>query len=166
MGTLERLNDAKFLFDAERYEGALLSVLVAAAATSRKRFPQGTPSRKNPVKTMGDGEAFETFFAEEMSRVGKCSVLFDGKCNPSEFIFYKWMRCSLAHEAELPPHIDFYQEANLNVVKIGAEPGPPERLRISYSVVLLIGWLVATSRENSDLPPSIAQFFLPRATQA
>jgi len=59
-----RIEDARVLANAGRDEGALLMLLVAVAATARKRFPLGTPSRRDSG-TMGEREAFETFLTEE-----------------------------------------------------------------------------------------------------
>src|SRR5262245_31631524 len=44
-GVHARLEDAKVLYEAGRIDGALLTTLVAVAATSKKRYPK---------KTMGD----------------------------------------------------------------------------------------------------------------
>ena len=39
MSIEHRIKDALYLWEDERYEGALLNVLVAVAATSRLRYP-------------------------------------------------------------------------------------------------------------------------------
>src|ERR1035441_6386998 len=77
-----RIEDAGVLSDNGRFEGALLMLLVAVAATSRKRYPDGTPSRKDASKKMGDGEAFTTFLRDEIWRLVKEDsdfVVFQGK---------------------------------------------------------------------------------------
>lgn len=155
MSITNRLVDMKLLYDAGRHEGALLSVLVAVAGSSRKRFPLGTKSRKNSSKQMGDAEAFETFMGEEMQRVGACSVMFDGQCNAAERIFYKWLRCSLAHEAELPDQVVFRAGPSNCEASIRRDAGPPERLVITHPIVLLIGHVVSTACDNSDVPESV-----------
>lgn len=161
MSVTARLEDAKLLYDHGRHEGALLSVLVAAAGTSRRRFPRGTQSRRNPKTKMGDGEAFETFVAEEMQRVGTCAVYFNGQCNSAEKVFYKWLRCSLAHEAELPNEIVFCAGEHNNVAGLCWEAGPPERLIVTHPVVLLIGHVVATAPENAGVPETVRQLMVP-----
>lgn len=161
MSITNRLVDAKLLYDTDRHEGALLSVLVAVAGSSRRRFPKGTKSRTSPAKDMGDREAFETFIGEEMKRVGACSVLFDGKCNSAESIFYKWLRCSLAHEAELPEQVVFHAGQSPREASICRDPGPPERLCITHPMVLLIGYVVSTAQENSDVPVGVRQSLTP-----
>lgn len=162
MSITNRLIDAALLYDAGRYEGSLLSVLVAAGGTSRKRFPRGTISRRDPSKQMTDAEAFETFVGEEMQRIGACSVMFGGQCNAAERIFYKWLRCSLAHEAELPEHVAFEAGSSPCVASIHRDAGPPERLIITYPIVLLIGHVVATATENVDVPEDVKRSLAPR----
>lgn len=61
MSVHDRLDDARVLYAAGRRTGALLSVLVAVAATSRKRYP------KSDVPS--DGDAFRKFVAEEMMTI-------------------------------------------------------------------------------------------------
>jgi hypothetical protein len=161
MSVMNRLVDAKLLYDAGRHEGALLSVLVAVAGSSRKRFPSGTRSRRDASRQMGDAEAFESFMGEEMQRVGACRVLFGGQCHTAERIFYKWLRCSLAHEAELPEQVVFQAGPSNCQASICRDQGPPERLVITHPIVLLIGQVVSMACENSDVPVSVRQSMAP-----
>jgi hypothetical protein len=156
-----RLEDAKLLYDSGRHEGALLSVLVAVSGSSRRRYPQGTKSIKDPSNLMGDAEAFKTFVAAEMQRVGACSVLFDGKCNSAEEVFYKWLRCSLAHEAELPRQIAFQPGPSNCQASICIAPGSPERLVVTHPIVLLIAHVVSTAAENADIPERVRRSLWP-----
>ena len=162
MSISNRLQDARVLYDAGRHEGALLSVLVAVAGSSRRRFPQETVSRREASKKMGDGEAFETFLLEEMQRIGVCAVYFNGECRSAEKIFYKWLRNSLAHEAALPKDIVFRPDESDRVARIERDPGPPERLVVTHPVVLLLGHVVSTARENSDIPEAVRGLLHPR----
>ena len=57
MSVRARIDDAKALYGAHRIEGCLLLLLVAVAATSRKRYPK---------TRMNDGDAFKTFLHDEM----------------------------------------------------------------------------------------------------
>lgn len=164
MSISNRLVDAKFLYDAGRHEGALLSVLVAAAGTSRKRYPRGTISLREPTRQMGDGEAFETFMADEMRKIGACAVYFNGQCNSAEKVFYKWLRCSLAHEAELPEEICFQPSVAHNTASLCRVPGPPERLVVTHTIALLIGHVVASASENSDVSVEVQQMMQPTPT--
>ena len=69
---------AGLLFQNGRKEGALMLVLIAVAATSRKRYPKSIIS--------GDGQAFRKFASEEMSKYApgwsentKAEIEFHGK---------------------------------------------------------------------------------------
>ena len=110
-GICARVNDARLLWNHGRREGAFLNALIAVAALSRQLYP--APK---------DREAFEKCFADfRGTRIG---VEFRGECHQIEHIFYKWMRCNLVHEAELPPDIQFAEdEADRMSVRAG---GPPE----------------------------------------
>jgi hypothetical protein len=105
MSVKSRIDDARALWHAGRKEGALLSVLVAAAATSRKRYPRGATPKK------GDREAFTCFLKEEFPKIirftSAISVRFRGEILRIEDLLYKFVRCELAHEAELPEDVYF-----------------------------------------------------------
>src|SRR5687768_15775776 len=91
-----RIEDAGLLADHGRLEGALLMLLVAVAATSRKRYPRGTPSKKKPSEQMRDGEAFRTFLRDEIWRLVKEHsdlVKFEGEERPIEDFLYEFLRC-------------------------------------------------------------------------
>ncbi len=57
MSIRSRLEDATILFSAGRREGAFVQVLVAAAATSRKRYKQDE---------WDDAESFKNFIYDEL----------------------------------------------------------------------------------------------------
>lgn len=69
MSIKARLDDAVVLYENGRKEGALLLILVAVAATSRKRYPEITPSRLYTNQTMKDKEAFTLFLKDEMPKI-------------------------------------------------------------------------------------------------
>lgn len=159
MSIRARIEDCMVLLAAERPHGALLSLLVAAAATSRRRYPDPTPSRRKPGKAMRDGEAFETFLHDEMPkicRVQNYNIRFRGVSHRLEHVLYKWLRCELVHAATL-----------LTDVRIIPDPEPgTTRLGIDATgISLSVGWFHAISNaiiaasENSDqfgqppLPP-------------
>src|SRR5689334_9376605 len=105
IGVYARIEDAGVLADAGRFEGALLMLLVAIAATSRKRYPVGTKSLKKPSEKMGDGEAFKTFLRDEIWRLVRehdDAIKFRGQEIPIEDFLYKFLRCELVHEGRLP----------------------------------------------------------------
>ncbi len=102
MSTCDRLHDAQLLHQNGRFAGALLNVLVAIAATSRKRRPR-------PV---GDKEAFTRFVAEETlaitgGAVKNFNLKYHGKLIPLQELLYTHLRCELAHEASIPSDIRF-----------------------------------------------------------
>ncbi|MBI1826077.1 MAG: hypothetical protein HY287_02350 [Planctomycetes bacterium] len=151
MSIRARVEDAITLFAAGRHEGALLSVLIAIAATSRRRKPDGTGSQKHAGKLMGDGEAFEAFLADEMvniCRVQNFNVMFRGKLHRLEHILYKWLRCELAHKAGLPSDVVFDSPTVPGQMSIAVDPNTG--IRLSH------GWLdglvnsVVNASENRD----------------
>ena len=100
-----RLEDARVLSANGRQEGAFVSVLIAAAATSRKRYSRAE---------WDDSEAFKNFIYDEMGIITGCAKYgvvfpFQGKQVPLEDIFYHHMRCQLVHEGGMPESIVFTQ---------------------------------------------------------
>ena len=57
MSVRDRLEDARILTAAGRKQGAFIQVLIAAAATSRKRYPKNE---------WDDSESFRNFIYDEM----------------------------------------------------------------------------------------------------
>lgn len=151
MSIRARVEDAIALFAAGRHEGALLSVLIAIAATSRRRRSETTPSVRKPGKAMGDGEAFEAFLADEMvniCRVQNFNVMFRGKLHRLEHVLYKWHRCELTHKGGLPKDVVFEPQQSPGGMSVAVDPG--KSLRLSH------GWLdglvnaVVNASENRD----------------
>lgn len=64
----EYLDDADYLLKNERLWGALLLLLVAVAATSRKRYPRSTH---------WDNEAFKQFVRDEIETIS-CGAIKKG----------------------------------------------------------------------------------------
>jgi hypothetical protein len=150
----ERLEDARFLYENDRRIGAFLNVLVAVAATSRKRYAPET------IRT--DREAFETFVQDEMLvisdgglgrlvlRVPNAGLReFPDDTVPFPTVLYKFVRCSLAHEGGLPDQVQF----------VPREPGVftfevnEEQVVMSDSVVGGLSKAVQFARENASLFP-------------
>jgi len=77
MGIVDRVQDAELLREAGRREGALMSVLVAFAATARRVHPA-------PAK---DRDAFERLFRDTVKL--DLEVEFRGTAWPVETILYK-----------------------------------------------------------------------------
>jgi hypothetical protein len=137
MSIRQRLEDAVILDGIGRKDGALLSVLIAVAATSRLRYPEGTKSNLKPGNEMGDSEAFQTFLGEESESIyGKGRFLkLSSPCpdpkNPTapaanlshSAILYKYVRNELVHTAKLPYTIEFqrYNDGGLHTAYIATE---------------------------------------------
>jgi len=141
-----RLDDARLLWKEGRHEGALLSVLIAIAATSKRRYGQ-----------LGDGEAFRKFVRDEFETVFGISVKdsfnvdFRGTSMPMENLLYKFVRCELSHEAALPADVVFEPNAELAIRTQGNRMvfAGPWADRLASAVVL--------SPENADEFPEAKQ---------
>ena len=95
MTIAQRLDDAEFLWLAGRREGAMLSALVAFAATARRALPD----------EKYDSVAFQRLFQEQLNSAW--TITFRGKSTPLSLLFYKWLRCELVHQGTLPVELSF-----------------------------------------------------------
>lgn len=158
MSIRARVEDAAILYSIGRPEGSLLAVLIAIAATSRRRRPKGTASVRNPGALMGDGEAFEAFLNDEMERISRVinfNVEFRGHLHRIEHIFYKWLRCDLAHEATMPSDVAFEPDPKPTVTRTG--------VRNDGTLVLSHGWLDGLVDAVIHAPENADQFGIPPA---
>jgi len=146
MSIRDRLEDARILSGADRQQGAFIQVLIAAAATSRKRYPRDE---------WDDNESFRDFIYDEMGVITggpKYAVVFpfQKQQTPLEDILYYHLRCQMLHEGAMPKSIVFTNpliedEKTHNVLHLGTPLGFP------------VGWIerVATAvwlaPENDDL---------------
>lgn len=110
MSIQERVQDAEFLWHHERHEGALLIALTAVAATAQLRYPNRS--------TVKDWDAFEKFL--KTAYPFKLSVELRGELHSIEHVFYKWIRCELVHEGELPVGIQFIEDKELGSLSVRA----------------------------------------------
>ncbi|MGD1277429.1 MAG: hypothetical protein ABR964_09415 [Tepidisphaeraceae bacterium] len=141
MSVQARVDDALLLWKSGRREGAFLTALVAVAATARKRFPDR--------KAVGDRDAFERFLRTAHSV--RLSAEYRGECHPIEHIFYKWFRCELVHEGELPIDIEFMADDDPRHLSVRAGGAPEFVLKVSESWFHhLIGTIVGAP-ENRDV---------------
>ena len=121
MRILARIDDAFFLWEHGRLEGAFLSALSAVAASARRSFPD---------RKVGDREAFERFLTASSSI--RITVEYRGEFHPVEHVLYKWLRCELVHEGGIPIDIQFMPDDQPGARTIRAG-GPPEFvLKISH----------------------------------
>jgi hypothetical protein len=116
MSAEDRLVDAEHLWAAGRRDGALLSVMVALAASARRTHPAIT-----------DRDAFVTFLKSRHEWT--ISVEFRGKLWDLDELFYKWLRCELVHEAALP--IDIRIDGSLSGLEVRAGGAPDYLVLIS-----------------------------------
>lgn len=153
MAILEQLKDATFLAQHGRYMTSLTTLLLAISASSRRTFPQGTKSRANPTKEMSDREAFTLFLGGRIRKIlfgdwggpdegnSGVAVPFRGAQHDVAYILYKFYRCELVHDGELPEDVEFTSiresGAGVNLCKQG--------MRVSIgagnTMVLDHGWI-------------------------
>jgi len=130
MSVRDRVADAVLLWERGHHEGALLNVLVAVAACARKEWPN-----------LGDRDAFVKFLEPRIvaeSHVSIARIQYrENFWTPAELL-YKWFRCQLVHEAELPFDVEFIDKgANVLFVQAGGAPRPPLRLSHAWFWVLV-----------------------------
>ncbi len=139
MSIKHRIDDALALYRAGRFEGALLNVLVAAAATSANEAPK---------KLTGDRARFETFLKKgAFTRIAK--VEFREEMHSLPHIFYKWLRCELVHEAGVPFDIEFIGNPEDPMLSVRAGGAPNYVLQLGYGWFFEILELVQSAPTNS-----------------
>ena len=164
MSVIERIEDAKLLWNAGRKEGAFVQILIAVAATARKRYPKPPKGvkpvrddqRPRPGEYAKDDKSFKTFMLDEMDKITdgmKYHVAFPFQGNdktPLEDILYTHLRCHMVHEGETPPTITFTEPViedgkSYSVLKLTDPLGFPEMWMWNLARV------VAQAPENRDL---------------
>ena len=144
MSIKSRIEDADSLFQHGRKEGSLLLVLIAVAATSRKRYPK---------ERYRDSEAFKAFVCEEMvqfapgwKKNSNVEVNFRGEPLRMPDVLYEYVRCNLFHEAELPIDISLKDEEGFSITVINNE-----RLVISDKIFWYLKKIVIEAPENANV---------------
>jgi hypothetical protein len=141
MSIRNRIDDALFLWDNERLEGAFLSALVAVAATSRLLYPKSTKIR--------DVEAFENFLRQGVFE--RIKVEYDGEIHFAYHVFYEWFRCKLVHEGVLPLDIELMPDTTPGSVSIRAGGAPEKTLKVSYGWFHEIVYTVVNAPINKEI---------------
>lgn len=169
MSIREQVEDAIFLAQNQRYKGALTNLMLAVAASSRKTFPDGTKSLEEPSEKMGDREAFTLFLGGRIRKIlfgdfggpetgnSGISVNFKGKQYDMAYILYKFYRCGLVHEGELPEDIEFQppQTSENNGLSV-SNSGLSVSISSGDKMVLDYGWIdllvncIVNARCNGD----------------
>lgn len=146
-----QVEDAIFLKEHGRHLGALTSLVLAVAASSRKTFPKGTRSTENPENKMSDREAFTLFLGGRIRKIlfgdfggsetgnSGISVNFKDKQHDIAYIIYKYYRCELIHEGELPEDIEFKPSENEQLSI--ANSGVSISISCGSTMVLDYGWI-------------------------
>lgn len=132
-GIKNRISDASLLWDSDRRESAFLLTVVSVAAVSRLRYPNDK-----------DGEAFRKTFQDFM-RVS-LKVEFRGQLESIENIFYKWIRCELIHEANIPIDIEFFDDKGNDKMSVRAGGHPEYKLKIGT------GWFFHLKKSILEAP--------------
>ena len=125
MSIRARIEDALLLYKSGRYEGAFLASLVAVAATARL---------ESPDPKMTDRKTFETFL--DKRRRGVLKIEFRGDLHTIPYVLYKWFRCKVVHEGDLPIDVEFIESEELSLRAGGA---PDYILKVSHG---WFHWLV------------------------
>jgi hypothetical protein len=155
MSIRARLIDAMILWEHGRKEGAWALVLIATAATSRKRYPK---------TMMGDRASFSQFIREIQGTIiiGEFPlppmepIVIGGV--PIEDLIYEHMRNNLVHEAELHPRVVLAKSRVVNGI-LGAELRLGAVNEIPDFWVINLAKAVALAAENSaELPRDANRF--------
>lgn len=153
MSIRQQVEDAAFLAQSGKHLGALTNLMLAIAASSRRTFPKGTKSIEQPNDAMSDREAFTLFLGGRIRRllfgnygspeVGNSgiSVGFKGNQYDIAYILYKFYRCELVHEGELPEDVEFSpSQKGLSGLSIGQQ-GLNVSISTGDKMVLDYGWI-------------------------
>lgn len=161
MSVKDRIEDAQVLWEKDHWEGAVSMVLIAVAATVRKRYPMPMP----------DNIAYKRFIQDELSKITNgpqinVAFYFDGDPHvPIEDIIYTFLRCELLHEGRLPDNITLTKPVPGDGKPIGKSPdGSPydgklfNRLVLDDVLGFPIGWIWNLIRVVAEAPENRADF--------
>lgn len=161
MSVRERIYDAKILWEAGRLEGAVIQILIAFAATVRKRYPK---------KSYHDNVAMKAFILEDIVKITngpRENVAFyhDGKYMSLESFLYTIIRCKLVHEGCLPDTMVFtLPEKGDGIPKGKAPDGNPydcllmNHLKLEDVTGFPIGWIWNLIRVVAEAPENKNDF--------
>lgn len=149
MSIKARLEDGMILWDQGRREGAWVLVLVAAAATSRKRYPKSTHN---------DKESFTTFF-HDIEYEMLTGVPWQGEAIPlgnqsMADVVYKHLRCNLVHEAEMHSAIGFSE----SIIVDGMERAPLQTGAVNKIPSF---WVINLAKVIRFVPENVDDFKVP-----
>jgi hypothetical protein len=161
MGVRARVEDAKVLWEAGRHEGAVIHVLIAVAATVRKRYPL-------PIR---DSVAYKKFIRDELGKITNGPIygvafFYDGKGRVwVGDLIYKFLRCGLVHEGHLPSNFRLVQPVAGPGIPFGVSPdGKPydgqlmNQLELNDVLGFPIGWIWNLIRVVAEAPENKSEF--------
>ena len=131
MSAEDRLKDAELLWAYGRREGALLSIMIAVAASARSAHP-----------ALKDQDAFVTFLKSR--HTWTISVEYQGKHWELDQLFYKWLRCELVHKAGLP--VDIRIDDTLKGLEVRAGGAP------AYVLLIAPDWFDFLASAANSVP--------------
>lgn len=148
MSIKDRVEEAELLWRQGRKEGAWAVALIAAAATSRKRYPR-------PIH---DNEAFKSFirdimptlmYGKQLEGTPNPRIIFDQ--TPVEDIIYEHLRCNLVHEAELSQKVAFSKSVIVDG-KLQAT------LAVGKPNIIPDFWVLHLIKAVREAPENVAEF--------
>lgn len=145
MSVFDRIVKAEKDLALQDYENALIQVLIAVAATSRKRYPY--PQYK-------DREAFIKYLKEEhfqekllpVIRGGCIRFQYRNDLVDIETFLYECIRCNLLHEAELVSNLKFIEQDEGGFC-FSVQDGI---FTLSWNLIAILKDIVKTSSENEE----------------
>jgi hypothetical protein len=138
MGALERIEDARFLWDQGRRGSGLLLVCAAVAARARREYPEAR-----------DGDGFRRLIRESLS--ARLSVEFRGEQRPIEQLLYRWVRCELVHNASVPLDIEIDDDLGEGLT-VRAGGAPDFLLKLSPGWFDFLSSVAIAGRVHVELP--------------
>jgi len=161
MGVRARIGDAKVLWEAGRDEGAVIQVLIAVAATVRKRYPA-------PIK---DALAYKKFIRDELLKITNGPIYgvafyYDGKSKVwLGDVIYKFLRCGLVHEGSLPRNFRLAKPVPGPGIPFGMSPNRRpydgqlmNQLELDDVLGFPIGWIWNLIRVVAEAPENKSEF--------
>ena len=131
-----------------RKEGAWVLALIAAAATSRKRYPRPRP----------DNEAFKSFirdilptlmFGRPSQGAPNPAIVFDQ--TPVEDVIYEHLRCYLIHEGEISQQVAFSESKVVDGALVA-------KLAVGTPNVIPDFWVLHLLKAVREAPENAAEF--------
>jgi hypothetical protein len=144
MNSRTLLEDAAALWMLDRKEGALLLVLIAVAATARKRYPRPISDKESFIRFVRDHSEIVTGVEFDLP------VPVPGKAYlPLSEVLYTFIRCHLVHEAAFPCTVRITDRfGHLLVVGIAPES---DCLELPDGFVGTLAMAVQAAPENASI---------------